>query len=54
MTCPNCGAVTTIDEEALLSADQELVCPNCGAAFDIELESDEDEEPRPESGPEKA
>ena len=54
VTCPNCGAVTTIDEEALLSADQELVCPNCGAAFDIELESDEDEEPHPESGPDKA
>ena len=54
VTCPNCGAVTTIDEEALLSADQELVCPNCGAAFDIELESDEDDEPRPESGPDKA
>ena len=38
------------DEDALY----EVTCPNCGAAFDIELESDEDEEPRPESGPEKA
>ena len=39
MTCPNCGAVSTVDEDTLLDQSQELVCPNCGAAFDIELES---------------
>ena len=39
VTCPNCGAVSTVDEETLLDQSQELVCPNCGAAFDIELES---------------
>lgn len=39
VTCPNCGAVATVDEETLMDPDQELVCPNCGAAFDIELES---------------
>ena len=38
VTCPNCGAVATVDEETLMDPDQELVCPNCGAAFDIELE----------------
>ncbi|MFR3225702.1 MAG: CD1247 N-terminal domain-containing protein [Blautia massiliensis (ex Durand et al. 2017)] len=42
VTCPNCGAVSTVDEETLLDQSQELVCPNCGAAFDIELESTED------------
>ncbi|MBM6901332.1 hypothetical protein H6B10_16825, partial [Gemmiger formicilis] len=36
---PNCGAVSTVDEETLLDQESELVCPNCGAAFDIELES---------------
>lgn len=39
VTCPNCGAVSTVDEETLLDQESELVCPNCGAAFDIELES---------------
>ena len=39
VTCPNCGAVSTVDEDTLLDQSQELVCPNCGAAFDIELES---------------
>ena len=44
VTCPNCGTVTTVEEEELLN--NELVCPNCGAAFDIELtEDDEDEAP---------
>ena len=47
VTCPNCNAVTTVDEETLLN--QELVCPRCGAAFDIELEDEEDEEPSPSS-----
>lgn len=47
VTCPNCGAVSTVDEETLLDQNQELVCPNCGAAFDIELESTED---APEGG----
>ena len=41
VTCPNCGAVTTVDEDTLLN--QELVCPNCGAAFDIELAPDEED-----------
>ena len=41
VTCPNCGAVTTVDEDTLLN--QELVCPNCGAAFDIELAPEEEE-----------
>ena len=43
VTCPNCGAVSTVGEDELLN--NELVCPNCGASFDIELsEDDEDEE----------
>ncbi len=40
VTCPNCGAVTTVDEETLMR--EELVCPQCGAAFDIELEGEEE------------
>lgn len=40
VTCPNCGAVSTVDEETLLN--DELVCPNCGAAFEIELTDDEE------------
>lgn len=43
VTCPNCNAVTTVDEETLLR--EELVCPNCGAAFDIELEGEEESKP---------
>lgn len=43
VTCPNCGEVTTVDEDALLG--DELVCPNCGASFGVELAEDEDEEP---------
>ena len=45
VTCPNCGAVSTVDEETLLDQESELVCPNCGAAFDIELEGTEEEAP---------
>ena len=45
VTCPNCGAVSTVDEETLLDQQSELVCPNCGAAFDIELEGAEEETP---------
>lgn len=45
VTCPNCGAVSTVDEETLMDQESELVCPNCGAAFDIELEGTEEEEP---------
>ena len=44
-TCPNCGTVTAVDEDTLLS--QELVCPNCGAAFDIELAPEDGEEEAP-------
>lgn len=41
VTCPNCGTVTTVDEDTLLN--KQLVCPSCGAAFDIEFETcDED------------
>ena len=45
VTCPNCGSVSTVDEETLLDQESELVCPNCGAAFDIELEGTEEEAP---------
>ncbi len=45
VTCPNCGTVTAVDEDTLLS--QELVCPNCGAAFDIELAPEDGEEEAP-------
>ena len=41
VTCPNCGAVSTVDEDTLLN--DELVCPNCGATFEIELSEDEEE-----------
>lgn len=49
VTCPNCGAVSTVDEETLLDQESELVCPNCGAAFDIELEGTEEETPAEET-----
>ena len=49
VTCPNCGAVSTVDEETLLDQESELVCPNCGAAFDIELEGTEEETPADET-----
>ena len=42
---PNCGKVSTVDEETLLDQTQELVCPYCNASFDIELEGTEDEQP---------
>lgn len=45
VTCPNCGAVSTVDEETLMDQESELVCPNCGAAFDIELEGTEEDVP---------
>ena len=45
ITCPNCGKVSTVDEETLLDQTQELVCPYCNASFDIELEGTEDEQP---------
>lgn len=53
VTCPNCGAVATVDEETLLDQDQELVCPNCGAAFDIELEGTEEETPEDTEKPDQ-
>ena len=53
VTCPNCGAVATVDEETLMDPDQELVCPNCGAAFDIELEGAEEEEPEDPDQPDQ-
>lgn len=46
LTCPNCGAVTEVDEDTLFSED--ISCANCGAEFDIEFtevdDEDEDEE----------
>ena len=45
VTCPNCGQISTLDEETLLDQTQELVCPYCNASFDIELEGTEDEQP---------
>lgn len=36
LTCPNCGAVTVVDEDTLFN--QKINCPNCGAEFDIEFE----------------
>ena len=45
VTCPNCGAGSTVDEDTLLDQESELVCPNCGAAFDVELEGTEEEAP---------
>ena len=53
VTCPNCGAVATVDEETLMDPDQELVCPNCGAAFDIELEGTGEEEPEDPDQPDQ-
>lgn len=35
LTCPNCGEVTVVDEETLMS--EEISCASCGAAFDIEF-----------------
>ena len=42
VTCPNCGEVATVDEDTLLN--RELVCPNCGASFDIELETEDEDD----------
>ena len=47
VTCPNCGAVVTVDEDTLLS--QDLTCPNCHAAVDIEIKDEEDEDEEPNS-----
>ena len=35
LTCPNCGAVTVVDEDTLFN--EQVSCPNCGAEFDIEF-----------------
>ena len=35
LTCPNCGAVTVVDEDTLFN--HKISCPNCGAEFDIEF-----------------
>ena len=35
LTCPNCGAVTVVDEDTLFN--EKISCPNCGAEFDIEF-----------------
>ena len=43
VTCPNCGQISTLDEETLMDPEGDLVCPHCGATFDIELESTEDD-----------
>ena len=43
VTCPNCGKVSTVDEETLMDPEGDLVCPHCGATFDIELEGTEDD-----------
>ncbi len=36
LTCPNCGAVTVVDEDTLVS--EQICCGNCGAEFEIEFE----------------
>ena len=43
VTCPNCGKVSTVDEETLLDQKGDLVCPHCGATFDVELEGTEED-----------
>ena len=43
VTCPNCGQVSTLDEETLMDPEGDLVCPHCGATFDVELEGTEDD-----------
>lgn len=53
VTCPNCGAVSTVDEETLMDQESELVCPNCGAAFDIELEGTEEDAPEETDKPDQ-
>ena len=43
VTCPNCGQISTLDEETLMDPEGDLVCPHCGATFDIELEGTEED-----------
>lgn len=35
LTCPNCNAVTVVDEDTLLN--EQICCGNCGAEFEIEF-----------------
>ena len=35
LTCPNCGAVTVVDEDTLFN--EKISCPNGGAEFDSEF-----------------
>lgn len=35
LTCPNCGAVTVVNEDTLLN--EQVCCGNCGAEFEIEF-----------------
>lgn len=39
VTCPNCGAASVIEEEALLSGG--VVCPSCGKALEFEVTEEE-------------
>lgn len=41
LTCPNCGAVTVVDEDTLLN--EQVCCGNCGAEFEIEFTECEDD-----------
>ena len=43
VTCPNCGQISTLDEETLMDPEGDLVCPHCGATFDVELEGTEED-----------
>ena len=43
VTCPNCGEISTLDEETLMDPEGDLVCPHCGATFDVELEGTEED-----------
>ena len=45
LTCPKCGAVTIVDEDALFN--EQVCCGNCGSEFQIEV-VDEDAEEEPE------
>ena len=33
VTCPNCGQISTLDEETLMDPEGDLVCPHCGATL---------------------
>ena len=49
LTCPNCGAVTVVDEDTLVN--EQISCANCGAEFEIEFEEcggEENAEEEPE------